>query len=128
MSAGSVVAVSLTFSCPQKRLARRQLAEAELAKAKEQGSEEDVEKYSRRLVKVGKSHNDDCKELLRLMGVPVVNAPCEAEAQCAELARKNRVYATATEDMDALTFKTPKLLRKLTFSQVSLMHKSPDMP
>ena len=52
------------------------------------------------------------------MGVPVVTAPCEAEAQCAELARKNRVYATATEDMDALTFKTPKLLRKLTFSQV----------
>jgi flap endonuclease-1 len=114
VSAGSVVAVSLTFSSPQKRLARRQLAEAELAKAKEQGSEEDVEKYS--------------KELLRLMGVPVVNAPCEAEAQCAELARKNRVYATATEDMDALTFKTPKLLRKLTFSQVSLMYLSPDMP
>jgi flap endonuclease-1 len=79
-------------------------------------------------VKVGKSHNDDCKELLRLMGVPVVNAPCEAEAQCAELARKNRVYATATEDMDALTFKTPKLLRKLTFSQVSLMYLSADMP
>ena len=77
-----------------------------------------MEKYSRRLVKVGKNHNDDCKELLRLMGVPVVNAPCEAEAQCAELARKNRVYATATEDMDALTFQTPKLLRKLTFSQV----------
>ena len=27
------------------------------------------------------------------------------------------MYATATEDMDALTFRTPKLLRKLTFSQ-----------
>jgi flap endonuclease-1 len=26
------------------------------------------------------------------------------------------VYATATEDMDALTFRTPKLLRKMTFS------------
>ena len=45
-------------------------------------------------------------------------APCEAEAQCAELARKNKVFATATEDMDALTFRTPKLIRKLTFSQV----------
>lgn len=101
----------------EKRLARRQLAEAELAKAKEEGSAEDIEKYNRRLVKVGKNHNDECKELLRLMGVPVITAPCEAEAQCAELARMNKVYATATEDMDALTFKTPKLLRKLTFSQ-----------
>ena len=27
------------------------------------------------------------------------------------------MYATATEDMDALTFRTPKLLRRLTFSQ-----------
>lgn len=43
----------------------------------------------------------------------------EAEAQCAELARKNKVYGTATEDMDALTFRSPKLIRRLTFSPPS---------
>ncbi len=37
-------------------------------------------------------------------------APGEAEAQCAALAKAGKVYATATEDMDALTFGTPKLL------------------
>lgn len=100
-----------------KRTARRAQAEAELEQAKETGDAEDIDKFSRRLVKVNKQHNDDCKELLRLMGVPVVEAPCEAEAQCAELAKNGKVYATATEDMDALTFRTPKLLRKLTFSQ-----------
>lgn len=26
------------------------------------------------------------------------------------------MYGTATEDMDALTFKTPKLLRRMTFT------------
>ena len=36
--------------------------------------------------------------------------------QCAELAKGGKVYATATEDMDALTFRTPKLLRKMTFA------------
>jgi flap endonuclease-1 len=51
------------------------------------------------------------------MGVPFVNAPCEAEAQCAELAEQGKVFATATEDMDALTFRTPKLLRRFTSSQ-----------
>jgi flap endonuclease-1 len=101
----------------EKRTARRDLAQAELEKAKESGDAEDVDKFSKRLVKVGKRENDDCKELLRLMGIPVVEAPCEAEAQCAELARQGKVFATATEDMDALTFRTPKLLRKLTFSQ-----------
>ena len=47
------------------------------------------------------------------MGVPVVDAPCEAEAQCAELAKAGIVWATATEDMDALTFRTPKVSKCL---------------
>ena len=46
-------------------------------------------------------------------------APSEAEAQCASLAREGVVYGTATEDMDALTFQTPKLLRRMTFSGAS---------
>lgn len=46
-------------------------------------------------------------------------APSEAEAQCAALALEGAVYGTATEDMDALTFKTPKLLRRMTFSGAS---------
>lgn len=100
------------------RMAKRAKAELDLAAAQAAEDVEDVDKFSRRLVKVSRQHNEDCKELLRLMGVPVLTAPCEAEAQCAELARKNKVFATATEDMDALTFRTPKLIRKLTFSQV----------
>ena len=32
---------------------------------------------NRRLVKVGKNHVEDCKQLLGLMGIPYVEAPCE---------------------------------------------------
>lgn len=53
------------------------------------------------------------------MGVPVVNAPCEAEAQAAALAKAGKVWAVGTEDMDALTFQTPVLLRKMTFANAS---------
>jgi len=53
------------------------------------------------------------------MGVPVVESPGEAEAQCAALAKSGKVFATATEDMDALTFQTPVLLRKMTFANGS---------
>merc|ERR1712080_683629 len=82
---------------------------------------EEVDKQSRRLVKVTKDHVNDCKTLLKHMGIPYVEAPCEAEAQCAELAKHGKVYGVGTEDMDALTFGTTILLRHLTFSEARKM-------
>lgn len=46
-----------------------------------------------------------------------VQAPSEAEAQCAELCRGGLVYGAGSEDMDTLTFASPILLRHLTFSE-----------
>lgn len=46
-----------------------------------------------------------------------MQAPCEAEAQCATLVKSGKVYAAGTEDMDALTFGSKILLRHLTFSE-----------
>lgn len=43
-----------------------------------------------------------------------IKAPSEAEAQCSSLAKSGKVYATATEDMDCLTFGCPILLRGFT--------------
>merc|ERR1712012_1273705 len=100
----------------EKRKKKREDAEAALAKAKEEGNMEEVDKQNRRLVKVGTNHVNDCKKLLELMGVPYVSAPCEAEAQCAELVKSGKVYAVGTEDMDALTFGSKVLLRHLTMS------------
>uniref|UniRef100_A0A0B6ZKH0 Flap endonuclease 1 n=1 Tax=Arion vulgaris TaxID=1028688 RepID=A0A0B6ZKH0_9EUPU len=100
-----------------KRKEKRDEAQKELDKAEEAGDNENVEKFSRRLVKVTKEHNDDCKKLLRLMGVPYVEAPCEAEAQCAALVKSGKVFATGTEDMDSLTFGSCVVLRHLTFSE-----------
>jgi len=50
-----------------------------------------------------------------------VEAPCEAEAQCAALVKAGKVYAVGTEDMDALTFGSSVLLRHLTFSEARLV-------
>lgn len=51
----------------------------------------------------------------------ILQAPCEAEAQCAAMVKAGKVYATATEDMDALTFGSPVLLRHMTFSEARKM-------
>ncbi|KAL0685962.1 hypothetical protein Bca4012_052810 [Brassica carinata] len=96
-----------------KRYSKRADATADLAGAIEAGNKEDIEKYSKRTVKVTKQHNDDCKRLLRLIGVPVVEATSEAEAQCAALCKSGKVYGVASEDMDSITFGAPKFLRHL---------------
>jgi 5'-3' exonuclease len=70
---------------------------------------DEVDKFSKRLVRVTKQHNEDTKNLLRLMGVPSVDALSEAEAQCSVLVKDGKVYGTGTEDMDALTFGTTKV-------------------
>ncbi|XP_022818314.1 flap endonuclease 1 [Spodoptera litura] len=104
-----------------KRAERREEAEKELQKATEAGDQESIEKFNRRLVKVTKVHNEEARQLLKLMGIPVVEAPCEAEAQCAAMVKAGKVFASATEDMDALTFGTNVLLRHLTFSEARKM-------
>ncbi|KAI0241096.1 Elongation of fatty acids protein 2 [Massospora cicadina] len=100
-----------------KRIERRAEAQRSLEEAKEIGDQEAVDRFTRRTVKVTKEHNVECKKLLELMGIPYVEAPCEAEAQCAALCKAGKVYSAASEDMDTLTFGSPILLRHLTYSE-----------
>lgn len=100
-----------------KRFQRKAEATEGLEEAKETGTAEDVEKFSRRTVRVTREHNAECQRLLKLMGIPYIIAPTEAEAQCAVLAKAGKVYAAASEDMDTLCFDSPFLLRHLTFSE-----------
>ena len=100
-----------------KRQAKRKEAEEKLKKAQQEGNTEDIEKYSGMLTKVSRKDCDDVKALLRMMGVPVVEAPCEAEAQCGELVKGGKAHAVGTEDMDALTFGATRQLRNLTFTK-----------
>lgn len=52
------------------------------------------------------------------MGVPVVEAPSEADAQCVAFVKKGLCYAVATEDMDMLTLGVPSFIRRLTTTDV----------
>ncbi|KAL9647936.1 hypothetical protein ABK040_008207 [Willaertia magna] len=100
-----------------KRKERQKEAQEQFALATEEGDEEKMIMWNKRTSRLTREQSEDGKKLLRLMGVPVIEAPSEAESQCAELCKGGLVYATATEDMDALTFQTPILVRHLTFSE-----------
>lgn len=104
-----------------KRAERREEAQKALEKATDAGDQAEMDKFNRRLVKVTKEHGNEAKELLKLMGVPYVDAVSEAEAQCSEMVKAGKVYGVATEDMDALTFGSNILLRHMTFSEARKM-------
>src|SRR5580765_7934271 len=58
----------------------------------------------------------EARELLRMMGIPTVQAPSEAEAQAAHMAASGAVWAAGSKDYDSLLFGAPRLLRFLTIS------------
>ncbi|XP_055723512.1 probable flap endonuclease 1 homolog [Salvelinus fontinalis] len=55
----------------------------------------------------------DCLHLLKLMGVPIIQAPGDGEALCAHLVKQGVVDAVASEDMDTLPFGGNILIRQL---------------
>jgi flap endonuclease-1 len=61
-----------------------------------------------------KSLIEDAKRLLSLLGIPYLQAPSEAEAQTAFMAKKGDVWAASSKDYDSLLFGAPRLLRYLT--------------
>ena len=73
--------------------------------------QEEITKLSKQVTYVTRSHRQECKYLLRLMGIPMIEAHGEAEATCAALQKNKLVDYTFTEDTDALTFGSPIVLR-----------------
>merc|ERR1719313_3244052 len=97
----------------EERRKKREEANKNLQAAQETGDQEQILKSTKMTTRVTKEHNEQTKRLLRLMGLPVVEAPSEAEATCAALCKAGKVYAAATEDADCLTFGTKILIRNL---------------
>ena len=81
----------------KKRKEKRDKAMEELKNAEMADDDEKQKQMQKRLVKVSKKEVDDVKNLLDLMGIPYINAPGEAEAQCAYMVKNNIVFGTGTE-------------------------------
>jgi flap endonuclease-1 len=86
-------------------------AESQMEVAKEAGDDEKLLKLAGQNIRVTSQMSQDAKKLVQLLGLPMIEAPSEAEAQCAVLCKAGNVYAVATEDMDCLTFGAPILIR-----------------
>lgn len=96
----------------------RDMAKEKYEKAKSKDDLQGMRRYSQQLIRLDDEMIEESKELLEAMGVIVVQAPAEGEAEAAYLARtKKEIYASASQDYDSLLFGAPKLIQNLTLAK-----------
>jgi len=100
----------------EKRNKIRTEAEKKMKKARKEGDLKEARKFAQQAVRLTGEMVDQAKELVELMGLPVVQATSEGEAQIAQMAAKGDLYGCVSQDYDALLFGTNRLLRNITVS------------
>ncbi|SOV73677.1 DNA repair protein RAD2, putative [Plasmodium sp. gorilla clade G3] len=64
----------------------------------------EYKKLKKNNIEINDEMNDDIKLLLNFFGIPYIQSPCEAEAQCSYLNNKNYCDAIISDDSDVLVF------------------------
>ncbi|CAD7767827.1 Flap endonuclease 1 [Candidatus Methanoperedenaceae archaeon GB37] len=97
----------------RERLQNRITAMEKWEEALATGSD-DVMIYAQATGHLDASMVEESAMLLEYMGIPVVQAPSEGEAQAAYMVREGDAYAVASQDYDSLLFGAPLVVRNLT--------------
>ena len=100
----------------ERREKKREAAE-KYEKALEKGDYEAAASYASQVSYLTKDMIESAKKLLELMGIPVVQARSEAEAQAAAMCSRGIVDFVASQDFDSLLFGSPKLVRNLSLTE-----------
>ena len=98
----------------ESRREQRNSYEAQLEVAREEGDEVAIAQLESRTQRLTPTIQETSRELLRLLDVPVVEAPAEGEAQAAHMVRRGDADYVGSEDYDALLFGAPLTVRQLT--------------
>jgi len=95
----------------------RDIAQEKYEYAKNKEDLEEMKRYSSQLARLNEEMIRESKELLEAMGIAVVQAPGEGEAEASYLTRVRKAFATVSQDYDSLLFGTPKLIQNLTLAK-----------
>lgn len=99
----------------EKRNELKMEAQRKLEEAKARG-ETDLKTYAQATVKMTDEIINESKKMLELMGVPVITAPSEGEAEAARIVKEGIAYAVGSQDYDSILFGANRLVRNITLS------------
>src|SRR3989344_4513268 len=101
----------------QERYDKKEIAKEKYQKASEDEDTELMAAYAKQTSFLTRDMVKECKDLLKAMGLPIIQAPAEADAQMAFLCKNNDAWAAATSDVDPLLHGCQRTITNLTLSQ-----------
>ncbi|HLD15634.1 MAG TPA: flap endonuclease-1 [Candidatus Nanoarchaeia archaeon] len=101
----------------EERAFRKEIAKEKFQQAKDEEDIEGMAKYAKQNLRVSKEMINESRELMEAMGLPVIQAPSEADAQMSFIVERGDAWAAATTDVDPLLHGCPRLVTNLTLSQ-----------
>jgi flap endonuclease-1 len=101
-------------SLKNKTIKARAEAKAKALDKMEDADSEEKIKLSKQTLSIGKQEIEYAKKVIKLLGIPYIEAIEEADPHCALLVKNKSVHGVFTEDMDLLTFGALKVYRNLS--------------
>jgi len=100
----------------ERRAVAKKEAEMKYKIAVEKKDVDEMKKYASRTTRLTPEMVNEAKQLIEALGVPVVQAPSEGEAQAAQLVKSGNAFAVASQDADSLMFGATRLVRNLAIT------------
>jgi len=100
----------------QRRKEAKEQAAKQYERAREAKDVEMMKKYAARTSVLTRDMAAQAQRLLTLLGLPVVQAPSEGEAQAALIAKQGDAWAVSSQDYDSLLCGAPRLIQNLSIA------------
>lgn len=99
-----------------KRMEVKEESEKKWKEALDEGRIEDARKFAVRSSRMSPDIVEGSKKLIKLMGIPYMQALGEGEAQASYMVSKGDAWCVASQDYDCLLFGAPRMVKNLTIS------------
>ncbi|MEK6857690.1 MAG: flap endonuclease-1 [Nanoarchaeota archaeon] len=100
----------------ERRIEIKQEAQKKYEQAKAQEDVELMKKYAARTTRLTPQMIDEAKKLVTLLGLPVIQAPSEGEAQASFIVKQGDGWAVSSQDYDSILYATPRLIQNLSIA------------
>lgn len=101
----------------QRRRALREEATKKMEEAQDAQEEGDIVKFAQASSKLNSDMIEESKNLLRAIGIPIIDAGQDGEAQAAYLVNKDLAWAVGSQDYDSLLFGGNRVVRNLSHNR-----------